>query len=213
MTRIHATGTSELHLTAERATITARISATSTGRNQSIATATKQHNEIVALAQQLRSSGDATWHSADPISTWARKTYAEGAGEKIIIEYVTNSVIRVKLSNLAMISDLVTKLAVAGITAEVGWSLTEGTKREAEKQARKLAVIEAGKIAEDYASALGRQITSVIEITDSPGGIGGGSPRFAQARSFSGGSADVTPAEITVSETVAGTYESVPLGG
>ena len=65
MTQIHATGTHESHHRAERATVLARVTIASTDRARSISDATALHNWIAARAQQLRDSGDATWHSAD----------------------------------------------------------------------------------------------------------------------------------------------------
>lgn len=204
MTTIQATGTSESHYRAERATITARISITSRARSESIAAASELHNRIAARAQQLRDSGDATWHAADPISTMARKTYEQGTKSKVVIEHVTTSRVRVKLSNLGLVGAVVTELAEAGAATDVDWALTETTKRQCERHARKAAVGEARRIADDYAEALGERIERVVSISDSRGGYGGVQARFASA----GAEAEVSIAEITVSASVTGEFET-----
>jgi uncharacterized protein YggE len=207
MTAIHATGTSESHHRAERATITARISLVSRDRARSIEEATRLHNRIVARAQQLRDSGDATWHSADPISTWTRKSYEEGAKSKVIVEHVTSSRVRIKLANLELVSPLVTELAEAGAQTDVNWSLTEAFERQCEQTARKEAVGAARRIADDYAEALGERITRVVSISDAPTSFGGPQARFAVA-AMDSAAAEVTVAEITVSATVQGEFAS-----
>lgn len=208
MTTIHATGTSEQHILAERATITARVSSTSRDRSASIADATRTHNWAVQRAEQLRTSGDATWHAADPISTWTHKTYAEGKQQKVVVEHTTSSRVRVKLSNLALVSELVTEFAEAGLSTDIAWSLTEESRRAHERRVRAAAVGEARMIAEDYATALGRRIGAVVSVSDAPQGSFPAQPRFAAASALGDGPAEVTIAEITVSATVAGVYET-----
>ncbi len=208
MTTIHATGTSELHLRAERATVTARVSVTSRARPESIAAATRLHNWVVQRAEQLRASGDATWHAADPISTWANKSYAAGSKKTVIVEYTTSSRVRIKLSNLDLVSGFIAELAEAGLFTDVAWSLTEASRRVCERRARKDAVDEARAVAEDYAEALGERIGAVVSISDSSAGGLQPPARFASARAADGGTAEVTVAEITVSASVAGVYET-----
>lgn len=208
MTTIHATGTSEMYFLAERATITARVSASSRDRSASIADATRTHNWTVQRAEQLRASGDATWHAADPISTWTHKTYAEGDQKQVVIEHTTSSRVRIKLSNLALVSELVTEFAEAGLSTDVSWALTEASRRAHERGVRAAAVSEARMIAEDYATALGRRIGTVVSISDAPQASFQAQPRFAAASAFSDSAAEVTIAEITVSATVSGVYET-----
>lgn len=207
MTSIHATGTSISHFPAERATVTARVLEVSKDRNESIEAATRLHNRLVARAEQLRGSGDATWHSADPISTWARKSYAEGAKSTVVVEHVTSSAVRIKLANLALVSELVDELARAGAETDVTWSLTDPFRREVERGVRKAAVAEARAVAEDYAEALGERIERVVSVSDGEGDWQGPGVR-AMAASIGSGPAEVTIAEITVSATVAGVFES-----
>lgn len=209
MTQIHATGTHESYHRAERATVTARVAIASTNRDRSIADATALHNWIAARAQQLRDSGDATWHSADAPSTSVRKSYQQGKGSKVIIEHVTMSRIQIKLSNLELVGALVEELSSAGAATDVSWALTEETKRSREREARKAAVGEARAVADDYADALGERVARVVSISDSPKSFeyGGATMRAASA-GFSGESAEVTVAEITVSASVQGVFES-----
>lgn len=207
MPQIHATGTKESFYRAERATITARISVVSTDRSRSIADATSLHNWVAGRAQQLRSSGDATWHAAEAPTTSVRKTYAEGNKSKVILEHVTSSRVRIKLSNLEIVGALVAELSEAGAETSVSWALTDASKRAHERTARKGAVGAARAIADDYADALGEKIVRVVSISDSSGGYGG--PVQARFASDSAGAGpEVTVAEITVSATVQGVFES-----
>ena len=209
MPQIHATGTYETFTRAERAVVTARVSVASADRGRSIADATALHNWIAAKAQQLRDSGDATWHAADAPSTWARKSYQEGKGSKVFIEHVTTSRVRVKLSNLALVGPLVEELSNAGAETDVSWALTEATKRLREREARKAAVGAAREVADDYADALGEKIVRVVSISDSPQGNGYGGPMMRSvAADYASGGAEVSVAEITVSASVQGVFES-----
>lgn len=206
MTTIHATGTAETHVLAERATITALVSVTSRDRSGSIDAATRLHNWLVQRAEQLRGSRDATWHSADPITTWSYKSYAEGKPKQVVFEHRTSSRVRVKLSNLSLVGALVTELAEAGVTTDVDWSLTENTRRVYERRMRKAAVESARETANDYAEALGQRIESVVSISDTP--VGGGAPAAFARSAAAAGASEVTVAEITVSATVSGVYEA-----
>lgn len=206
MTTIHATGTAETHVLAERATITALVSVTSRDRSGSIDAATRLHNWLVQRAEQLRGSRDATWHSADPITTWSYKSYAEGKPKQIVFEHRTSSRVRVKLSNLSLVGALVTELAEAGVTTDVDWSLTENTRRVYERRMRKAAVESARETANDYAEALDQRIESVVSISDTP--VGGGAPAAFARSAAAAGASEVTVAEITVSATVSGVYEA-----
>lgn len=208
MTTIHATGTGETHVLAERATITAIVSVTSRNRSESIAAATRLHNWAVQRAEQLRAAGDATWHAADPITTWSYKSYADGKPKQVIMEHRTSSRVRVKLSNLSLVGALVAELAEAGLTTQVDWALTEASRRVHERRMRKAAVEEARAVAEDYAEALGQRIAGVVSISDAS--TSGPGPERAVARSAAapGAAAEVTIAEITVTATVAGVYEA-----
>lgn len=209
MTSIHATGTSTAHYPAERATVTARVSVTSRDRASSIDQATRLHNALVARAVQLRDGGDATWYAADPISTWAQKNYDQGYDSKPTIEHATSSSVRVKLSNLELVSALVEEFSQAGASTDVDWSLTEESLREREREARRAAVAEARAVAEDYADALGERIAKVVSISDTRDAPFVGGPRFAAAaRMDASAPAEVTIAEITVSASVQGVFES-----
>lgn len=203
MTLIHATGTSEFHYRAERATITARVGIASPDRSTSISRATELHNQIATRAQQLRDSGDATWHAADAISSVARKSYEPGSKSKVVIEHFTSSRVRIKLSNLELVGPLVSELASIGAETNVDWSLTETFRRKCERHARKAAVGEARRIADDYADALGEGISRVISISDAPPGFGGAQARFAASGA---NDPEVTIAEITVSASVKGEF-------
>lgn len=208
MTTIHATGTRESHHRAERATVTARVFLVSQDRARSIEGATRLHNRIAARAQQLRDAGDATWLAADPISTWARKSYQEGSKSKVVVEHVTQSRVRIKLANLELVGPLVAELAEAGAETDVSWSLTEAFRRRCERAARKAAVGAAREVAEDYADALGERIVRVVSISDAPETSSFGGPQARFAAASAGGSAEVTVAEITVSASVQGVFET-----
>ncbi|MDJ1370776.1 SIMPL domain-containing protein [Gulosibacter molinativorax] len=207
MTEIHATGTAETHHLAERATVQAHTSVASRDRSQSIQTASALHNRIVERAQQLRGAGDATWHAASPISTWTRKTYAEGSRTRVILEHVTTSNVSVKLANLDLVSQLVNELTEAGASTNVTWTLTEQSRRTHERAARKAAVASAREIADDYADALGERVVQVASISDvegrpvAPMGMMRASAEATET-------AEVTIQEITVRASVTGVFVS-----
>ncbi|MFZ1382664.1 MAG: SIMPL domain-containing protein [Scrofimicrobium sp.] len=210
MTTIQATGTGIASIPAELATITANIDARSSDRSTSVANATTLHNEVVDTAKKLIESGDAIWHSASPIRTMAQKTYVNGQPDQVAIEYVTTSYVKIKLSNLELVSELATKLAEAGVDASVGWSLTDETKRSTESDVRKQAVVEAGQVAADYAEALGEQIGVVLSITDVSSGVQPVGPGSGVMRSLAvSAPAEVTIEDITVTSQVIGTYETI----
>jgi hypothetical protein len=207
MPQIHATGTHETFTRAERATITARVSVTAADRALSIADATNLHNLIAARAQQLRDSGDATWHAADAPSTWIHTIHGND-GSNAGVEHVTTSRVRVKLANLSLVGQFVEELSNAGAETEVSWSLTDVTRREREREARKAAVGAAREVAEDYADALGEKIVRVVSISDGVQAPGFGGPRMLAAAAYSAEGAEVSIAEITVSASVAGVFET-----
>lgn len=209
MTTIHATGTSTSSYPAQRATVTAHLSVADRDRPTSVEQGTSLHNRIVARAEGLRESGDASWHSAEPITTWARKSYDEGTRAEVIVEHITSSRVSIKLSNLERVSGLVTELALLGASTSVEWALTATFRRECERDARRAAVGEARIVAEDYAAALGERIDRVVSISDSREG-GPGSPMLRMAAMDVSGvvEAEVTVPEISVSATVSGVFES-----
>lgn len=124
------------------------------------------------------------------------------------MEYQTSSTVQIKLANLSLVSSIVTDLAEDGVSTDVEWSLTEVTKRQVEKQARKAAVVEAGNIAQDYADALGQRIVKAVKLSDIATPRKSPSSRFSDELGYFSGSAEVTVAEITVSSTVVGDYKS-----
>ena len=208
MTTIHATGSSQTHHLAERATVSARVSIAAPGREESIEGATRLHNLLVARAKQLRENDDATWHSADPISTWARKNYHDGTEANPATEYVTSSRVQVKLSNLDLVSAFVAELALLGAETDVAWSLTETSRRAHERAVRKAAVLAARDVAEDYAEALGERVARVVSVSDSST-VSMPMPGVRMMAAMDAApSAEVTVAEIAVSATVQGEFES-----
>lgn len=208
MTTIHASGTSTQQVPAELATIHARVSATSTDRSLSIADATRTHNWLVERARTLQESGDAISFGAAPISTWAQKSYAEGSERRVVIDYQTSSRVSIKLTNLNIVSAVVAVIAEAGVETSVDWSLTDESQREREREVRKAAVGEARAVADDYADALGERIVRVVGVSDAPGGSIGPAPRLRAMAAAYEAAPEVTIAEITVSATVSGVYET-----
>lgn len=205
MTIITTTGKAEAHYVAERATLTLRIEHRATDRNQSITMATAIHNFLLARSEQLHEEGDATWLSSEPLSTYVEKTLAEGSKKTVITEYVTRSVIRVKLSNLGLVADLVDEFSRSGAEVDVDWALTEDSRKRYERRMRKEAVLAAHFRALDYAEALDQKIIETVRISD--GSHYGDDYPHLRAR-FDDGVAKVTIAEITVSAKVSGEYRA-----
>lgn len=209
MTIIRATGTSTATYAAELAEIAVSVSVESQDRWRSIATANEAHNAVVARALALRESGDAVWHRADAPTTYSYRTVKPGTEREFIIVYRTSSTVRVRLSNLELVGSFMLELSEAGHGTDVSWSLTDDSRADAERAARRDAVARAGAVADDYAEALGTRIARVVAIDDADAGappIGGHMLRGAAP--MSAPVAEVSVPEITVQATVRGEYET-----
>lgn len=198
MTTIEAGGTSQRARRAERAIVTASIGVQSPSRSDSIRDVTRLHERVVQRARELKESGAATWFDAGPISTYDWINGNERVSN-------TTATVQVRLRDLDRVSEVVTELAVEGITTNVTWELTDQTQRQVQSEARRDAVGAARAAAEDYAAALGAGISQVLSISDQARG-GDFSPRFARAAMFDAGPAEVTVPDIEVTATVVGTY-------
>lgn len=205
MTTITTTGSGRLHLRAERATLRAQINMSSPDRQASIRAARDLHNQIVKLAERLRESSDATWHSADAPSTWVR-TWSDDAGTEHRA-HVTSSSVSVKLSNLDLASQVNQEWSELGASVGVSWSLTEKTRTAATAQVRELAVQDAAAKAADFARALGRKIVSTVALREESQDVYGGAKtlRASAAAGFSE-SAAVSIPDITISVDVSADY-------
>lgn len=201
MTLITVEGLGERHLRAERATLTAQVAIAHRDRAHSIVQGTAAHARIAQHAAQLRDSGAATWHSVDPLATNVR-TWTDKDGKKHQ-DHVTNGTVRIKLGRLSIVADAVAELSALGATVSTSWALTEATKRHVTKELRTAAVQDARGKADDFAAALGAQVTGVVRVTEkadyTPQGVRGAA---------SGQKDELTIPEITVRVNITGEYET-----
>ena len=201
MTLIAVEGRGERHLRAERATLTAQVAVAHRDRAESIAQGTAVHARIAHHAAQLRESGAATWHSVDPLATNVR-TWSDKDGKKHQ-DHVTSGTVRVKLGRLSLVADAVAELSALGATVATSWALTDATKHHVTQELRTAAVHDARAKADDFAAALGANVTGVVRVTEkadySPQGGRGAA---------AGQNDELTIPEITVRVSITGEYET-----
>ncbi len=201
MTAITVEGVGERHLTAERATLSARIAIAHVDRERSIALGTSAHSEVASRALRLREAGAATWHSVDPLTTTIRVwTDKDGVKHQ---DHVTGGTVHVKLRDLRAVADVVAELSTLGATVSTDWVLTEATRDRTIRELRATAVNDARSKAADFAAALGGSVQRVSTLRESGGGGG------PAVRGSSGGARDeLTVPEITVRVAVVGEFET-----
>ncbi|WP_067198689.1 SIMPL domain-containing protein [Microbacterium sp. XT11] len=201
MTTITVDGLGERHLRAERATLTARVAIAHADRDRSMAQGASVHSLLAERAVRLRDAGDATWHSVEVLTTTVR-VWTDKDGKKHH-DHVTSGLVRIKLSRLERVSDVVADLSALGASVSTEWALTEATRERTTRELRAVAVRDARAKADDFAAALGTTVSGVSAIRSSAG------PAVAAFRGAAGGGADdLTVPEITVSVAVTGDFEA-----
>lgn len=216
MTEITAQGESTRHYAAERATITiSSLTEEDTslplGFGSSETNGQRAHRRATEITRSLVESGDATWEHHDPVSTYTRIIAIETPkGEEPRSEKRTFSRTRslVKLSNLSVVSRVVTSLQEEGFEAYVSWNLTEVSRKEYESRARRRAVEKSRERASEYADAIGKSVFRVLSISD----VVPAEPLFSKARSAvaggAGGAPEITIPEIAVSASIVGVFDA-----
>ncbi|WP_460799525.1 SIMPL domain-containing protein [Microbacterium sp. GXF0217] len=199
MTVITVAGLGESHRMAERATLAAEVAIAHQDRATSIRQGTAVHAQLAEQVVRLRSSGAATWHSVDVLSTSARVwTDKDGAKHR---DHVTRGIVRVKMSRLAEVPDAVAALSALGATVSTTWALTEITRDAVTRHLRTVAVKDARAKADDFAAALGQTVQRVLAIREDEGYV----PQSARG---AGGGPELTIPEITVRVAVKGDFET-----
>ena len=199
MTVITVSGLGESHNRAERATLTAEVAIAHADRAMSIRQGTAVHAQLAEEAARLRASGAATWHSVDVLSTSARVwTDKDGVKHR---DHVTRGTVRVKMSRLAEVADVVAVLSTFGAAVSTSWALTEVTRDGVTRHLRTVAVKDARAKADDFAAALGQTVQRVVAIREDDGYA----PQGARG---SGGAPELTIPEITVRVAVKGDFET-----
>lgn len=199
MTVITVAGLGENHQLAERATLTAEIAIAHADRTTSIRQGTRVHAQAAEEVVRLRSSGAATWHSVDVLSTSARIwTDKDGAKHR---DHVTRGTVRVKMSRLTDVADVVATLSTLGATVSTTWALTEATRDAVTRRMRTVAVKDARAKADDFAAALGETVQRVVALREEEGYVPQGGRGAA-------GAPELTIPEITVRVTVKGDFET-----
>lgn len=199
MTVITVAGLGENHRPAERATLTAEVAIAHADRATSIRQGTAVHAQLAEQAVRLRTSGAATWHSVDVLSTNARvSTDKDGVKHR---DHVTRGTVRIKMSRLAEVSDVVAALSTLGATVSTSWALTEATRDVVTRRLRTAAITDAQAKADDFAAALGQTVQRVVAIREDDGYV-------PQGGRGAGGGPELTIPEITVRVAVTGDFET-----
>ncbi|UYO98307.1 SIMPL domain-containing protein [Microbacterium sp. M28] len=199
MAVITAAGLGEQHVVAERATLSAEVAIAHVDRDMSIRQGARVHAQLAEEAVRLRASGAATWHSVDVLSTSARVwTDKNGAKHR---DHLTRGTVRIKMSRLAEVADVVAALSALGATVSTSWALTEVTRDAVTRHLRSVAVKDASAKAADFAAALGQTVQRVVAIREDQG-------YAPQGGRGSGGGPELTIPEITVRVAVTGDFET-----
>ena len=199
MAVITAAGLGEQHVVAERATLSAEVAIAHVDRDMSIRQGARVHAQLAEEAVRLRASGAATWHSVDVLSTSARVwTDKNGAKHR---DHLTRGTVRIKMSRLAEVADVVAALSALGATVATSWALTEVTRDAVTRHLRSVAVKDASAKAADFAAALGQTVQRVVAIREDQG-------YAPQGGRGSGGGPELTIPEITVRVAVTGDFET-----
>ncbi|MFB7250375.1 SIMPL domain-containing protein [Microbacterium sp. NPDC056234] len=199
MSVITVGGLGEQHVMAERATLVAEVAVAHADRTISIRQGSGVHAQLAEEAVRLRASGSATWHSVDVLSTGARVwTDKDGVKHR---DHLTRGTVRIKLSRLAEVADVVAALSALGATVSTSWALTEATRDAVTRHLRAVAVKDARAKADDFAAALGQAVQRVVAIREEDG-------HAPQGGRGAGGGAELTIPEITVRVAVKGDFET-----
>lgn len=112
--------------------------------------------------------GPITWFSIDRMHTSARRPWHKDGKQLPLIHSATVGV-NVRFKDFDALSNWVAWGAgVEGLTVQhIEWSLTESTRRDVERDARRQAVLVAQERAQDYADALSLGPVQVSMINDS----------------------------------------------
>ena len=143
-------------------------------------------------------------------SVYPNYDYREG-GQRIR-DYNVNATLEVEVTPIDKVNDAIDKATSAGANTIGGIQFTvdEEKKKELEREARKDAIDEAEKKAEELASDAGMRLGKIINIFESPGYEPG--PIFLEAEGRGGTkvvepSTELQPGETAISVSVPLTYE------
>lgn len=161
MTQITAIGQSTREYDAERATIQVFITNAAASREDAWGEAHRLQAGVLSIARRLEAEGATTFLKADAptVSRYHDPDTKEWT-------YTVRSLVIVKLSDLERVSAVVSEITAVGglVSPRVSWSLTEDSLRTLTSERRFRAVQKARDIAEDYASAIEENISSVVSI-------------------------------------------------
>lgn len=161
MTQITAIGQSTREYDAERATIQVFITNVAPNREEAWDEAHRLQSGVLSIARRLEAEGSTTFLKAEAptVSSYLDPDTKEWS-------YTVRSLVIVKLSDLERVSAVVSEITAVGdlVSPRVSWSLTEDSLRTLTSERRVRAVQKARDIAEDYASAIGENISSVVSI-------------------------------------------------
>ncbi|MGO3148107.1 MAG: SIMPL domain-containing protein [Leucobacter sp.] len=203
MTEITVSGAAEARVPADRAEVTAGVSARGEAREQVLQEANDAHARLVERAQELVAEGRATEYIAYPVSS-SSNTWPDEHGTTVAEHHAFVNV-RIILGELDQVSEIAADLTKNGADVGVTWSLSNPLRNEQTRALRSAAVNEAREAAEDYAAAIGASSLHMVSLRDS-GQRGSVSPRGARLAMVADSAPEVTTGEITVSAQIEATF-------
>lgn len=206
MTEITVSGAAEARVPADRAEITAGVSAQGESRVQVLQEANEAHARLVERAKGLVAEGSATEYIAYPVSS-SSNTWRDESGNTVVEHHAFVNV-RIVLGELDRVGEIAAELTSAGADVRVTWGLSEPLRGEQTRALRGVAVSDARAAAEDYAAAVGASSLLMVSLRDS--GQGGPSfPRGARLAMAAESAPEVTAGEISVSVQIEATFTAV----
>ncbi|KKZ62292.1 hypothetical protein EMCG_00461 [[Emmonsia] crescens] len=214
---INVSGKCQLNCTAERAFLSVRVFAESTGQEEAAQNATRAVNTLHAQFRELSpktETGNATLDAPvtvfniGSITTSSRiPTDRDGipTGPRQFSAFASLSAVFRDFLKLGQIASQLFSMPFVEVRA-IDWRLTDATTAELTREARKKALQDAIEKATIFSQVVGREV-SVVEINDEDGHSSGSMPRYMMARAAEpldtiGSELELEPQEIVVTASI-----------
>lgn len=218
MVLIAVHGSAARLLPAERGTVHLSLGWEADDRAVALRTVTDAHARAVRDAKSLVHRGVATWWGSDQVRVRAERRYVKDEDWRTV--QVARAQVKVKFRDFSALSDWVDDIgSVAGTAIDgIDWTITEGHRREVEREVRVRAVQDATARAEAYATAIGGGAVRLERLWEPglrPSSIGsaeGGVVTRAMMKAAGSGGIELRPDDIEVSAEVTADFEVDPAG-
>lgn len=204
-TKITATGSGQVTLTPDMATVNLGVTATDVDVNRAMAAVNQRLDQVrQALSQGGVQAGDI---SMSEIYMYSNYDYSQQ--EERLVGYTVAHQIVVKVRDTAQLGALIDSAVAAGANQLNGVSLSASGSEEAYAQALALAVGNARAHAQAIAQAEGLTLTELEELTETDGGY---NYRNSEAVAFDAAAGDsgtqVDIGSMTVSASVTAVFQA-----